>query len=163
MVFAKSAIATFPPDRRSPMMPEPTTAASRKAVPTVSATARLNNGWLIRNGGLLDCVNLYARRVVIDVIALQQVRQLFMELWLRCFARLRRTTTSRSHRQRSCVSHCRRAAPSLVVNLRIYVQIGLRIDDLHVREPGRQQTLAILFNQYRPTNAADVGEGIFTN
>src|ERR1700680_1474709 len=40
IVLASSAIATFPPASRSPMMPEPTTAASRKAVPSASATAR---------------------------------------------------------------------------------------------------------------------------
>jgi hypothetical protein len=34
------AIATFPPARRSPMMPEPTTAASSSAVPTASAVMR---------------------------------------------------------------------------------------------------------------------------
>ena len=39
-VFASSASATFPPASRSPMMPEPTTAASSIAVPTASATAR---------------------------------------------------------------------------------------------------------------------------
>ena len=40
MVFARSAIATFPPARRSPMMPEPTTVASSRAVPSPSATVR---------------------------------------------------------------------------------------------------------------------------
>src|SRR5882672_3609640 len=39
-VFASSATATLPPARRSPMMPEPTTAASSIAVPTASATRR---------------------------------------------------------------------------------------------------------------------------
>ena len=33
MVFASSAIATFPPASRSPMMPDPTTAARSRAVP----------------------------------------------------------------------------------------------------------------------------------
>ena len=37
MVFASSAIATFPPLKRSPMMPEPTTAASSNIVPIASA------------------------------------------------------------------------------------------------------------------------------
>lgn len=32
-------MATFPPDRRSPIIPDPTTAASSKAVPRASATA----------------------------------------------------------------------------------------------------------------------------
>src|SRR6266478_4722573 len=36
--LARSAMATFPPARRSPMMPEPTTVASNSAVPTPSAT-----------------------------------------------------------------------------------------------------------------------------
>src|SRR5580658_5270506 len=40
MLFARSAIATFPPASRSPMMPDPMTAANRKAVPSPSATAR---------------------------------------------------------------------------------------------------------------------------
>ena len=39
-VFASSAMATFPPASRSPMMPEPTTPASRSAVPTASAVSR---------------------------------------------------------------------------------------------------------------------------
>ena len=39
-VLAMSAIATFPPASRSPMMPEPMTAASTKAVPRASATTR---------------------------------------------------------------------------------------------------------------------------
>ena len=41
MVLASSAIATFPPASRSPMMPEPTTVASRNAVPTASLVAFL--------------------------------------------------------------------------------------------------------------------------
>src|SRR5579864_3637048 len=40
IVFARSAIATFPPASRSPMMPEPITVARRRAVPSASATAR---------------------------------------------------------------------------------------------------------------------------
>src|SRR5262245_43227919 len=39
MVFARSAIATFPPASRSPMMPEPTMAARRSAVPSASPTS----------------------------------------------------------------------------------------------------------------------------
>src|SRR5580698_7985707 len=39
-VLASSAMATFPPARRSPMIPDPTTAARRNAVPRNSATAR---------------------------------------------------------------------------------------------------------------------------
>lgn len=40
-VLASSAIATLPADNRSPMMPDPTTAASNKAVPAASdATLR---------------------------------------------------------------------------------------------------------------------------
>src|ERR1043165_3243787 len=44
IVFARSAIATLPPARRSPMMPDPTTAASNRPVPTASATMRRDNG-----------------------------------------------------------------------------------------------------------------------
>src|ERR1700677_4244984 len=40
IVFARRATATFPPASRSPMIPDPTTAANRKAVPRASATAR---------------------------------------------------------------------------------------------------------------------------
>src|SRR5215472_4276485 len=40
IVFASKAIATFPPASRSPMIPEPTTAIRRKAVPTNSAVIR---------------------------------------------------------------------------------------------------------------------------
>src|SRR5207302_3371497 len=49
-VFASSATATLPPARRSPMMPEPTTAASSIAVPTASATRRRS-----RPGRLTRC------------------------------------------------------------------------------------------------------------
>ena len=42
-VLASSAIATLPPDKRSPMIPEPTTAASSSAVPTPSETILLAN------------------------------------------------------------------------------------------------------------------------
>src|SRR5687768_2000434 len=38
-LFASSAMATFPPDSRSPMMPEPTTAQTSSAVATNSAAA----------------------------------------------------------------------------------------------------------------------------
>ena len=38
MALASSASPTFPPDSRSAMMPEPTTAASSSAVPKASAT-----------------------------------------------------------------------------------------------------------------------------
>ena len=38
MELAKSAIAPLPPDNFSPMMPDPTTAMSKKAVPRNSAT-----------------------------------------------------------------------------------------------------------------------------
>src|SRR5215471_12403711 len=40
MLFARSAIAALPEDSLSPMIPEPTIASSRKAVPMNSATAR---------------------------------------------------------------------------------------------------------------------------
>src|SRR5882724_11972500 len=46
--FASSATATLPPARRSPMMPEPTTAASRMAVPTAFATTRRSRLGLTR-------------------------------------------------------------------------------------------------------------------
>src|SRR5512134_2734033 len=39
-VLPSSAIASFPPARRSAMMPEPTTVASSSAVPTASAARR---------------------------------------------------------------------------------------------------------------------------
>ena len=39
-VLASRATATLPPARRSPMMPEPTTAASSSAVPISSAATR---------------------------------------------------------------------------------------------------------------------------
>ena len=42
--FASSAIATLPAASRSPMIPEPTTAASNIAVPTASATRRWGSG-----------------------------------------------------------------------------------------------------------------------
>ena len=45
-VFAKRARAMFPPESRSAMMPEPTTVATRNAVPTNSAMARLIKGYL---------------------------------------------------------------------------------------------------------------------
>src|SRR4051812_6678792 len=40
IVFASNASPTLPPARRSPMMPEPTTAANSIAVPVASATRR---------------------------------------------------------------------------------------------------------------------------
>src|SRR5215831_19140009 len=40
MVLARRATATFPPASRSPMIPEPTTAASKRHVPTASAVTR---------------------------------------------------------------------------------------------------------------------------
>src|ERR1700684_3419014 len=46
IVFARRATATFPPANRSPMMPDPTTAANRKAVPRSSATARRTTAFL---------------------------------------------------------------------------------------------------------------------
>jgi hypothetical protein len=39
-VFARSAMATFPPERRSPMMPDPMIVASKNAVPSASAARR---------------------------------------------------------------------------------------------------------------------------
>ena len=42
-VFASKAMAAFPPDSRSPMIPEPTIAASRSPVPTASETTRRAN------------------------------------------------------------------------------------------------------------------------
>jgi hypothetical protein len=44
--FASRATASFPFASRSPIIPEPTTIASKKAVPKNSAVARLNKfGW----------------------------------------------------------------------------------------------------------------------
>src|SRR6266700_2099138 len=40
IVFVSSASATFPPDSRSAIIPEPTTAATRNAVPRNSAATR---------------------------------------------------------------------------------------------------------------------------
>jgi hypothetical protein len=46
MLFASSASAEFPPARRSPMMPDPTTAATRSAVPMPSLTmARMRESY----------------------------------------------------------------------------------------------------------------------
>src|SRR5688572_24683624 len=42
-VFASSATATFPPLRRSPIIPEPTTAERRSIVPVASAASRRSN------------------------------------------------------------------------------------------------------------------------
>src|SRR5262245_5088756 len=42
-VFASRASPMFPPARRSPMIPEPTTAASSRAVPRASATTRCDS------------------------------------------------------------------------------------------------------------------------
>src|SRR5207244_2853240 len=55
MVFASSASATFPADKRSAIIPEPTTAATRNAVPRNSAATRLDKLGLIagRSGQLL--------------------------------------------------------------------------------------------------------------
>ena len=39
-LLANSAMAAFPPDNRSPMIPDPTTVARSRAVPTPSAVAR---------------------------------------------------------------------------------------------------------------------------
>src|SRR5260370_41976957 len=43
-VLASSAKATIPPASLSPLIPEPTTVARRKAVPRASATARRGRG-----------------------------------------------------------------------------------------------------------------------
>src|SRR6185369_10984884 len=40
IVFASRAIATLPPAKRSPIIPDPTTAASSNPVPIASATRR---------------------------------------------------------------------------------------------------------------------------
>ena len=50
IVLARSAMATFPPARRSAMIPEPTTVASSSAVPTSSAsTRRTRSGLMARD------------------------------------------------------------------------------------------------------------------
>src|ERR1700689_4570645 len=50
MVFANSAMAKFPPARRSPVMPEPTTAATRNAVPRASETTLLSSEYGLGSG-----------------------------------------------------------------------------------------------------------------
>ena len=50
MVLHSSAIAPFPPASRCAMMPEPTTAASRNAVPSASAAARRDRSTSRRAG-----------------------------------------------------------------------------------------------------------------
>jgi len=55
MELASSAMATFPPDRRSPMMPEPTTAINKNAVTTNSA----QNGASERSSLLSDPVHFF--------------------------------------------------------------------------------------------------------
>ena len=44
IVFPSSAMAWFPPARRSAMMPDPTTVATRMAVPRASARRRRESG-----------------------------------------------------------------------------------------------------------------------
>src|SRR5260370_32490214 len=57
-VLASNAIETLPPASRSPIIPEPTTAASRKAVPTSSETARRSRlGDVVGIGAALDDVD----------------------------------------------------------------------------------------------------------
>src|SRR6185312_10233930 len=63
-VLASSAMATFPPASRSPMIPEPITAASRNAVPRNSATARRATAVL---GGWLHGTNERADEFVLDL------------------------------------------------------------------------------------------------
>src|ERR1700723_1214878 len=65
IVFASRAMATFPPASRSPIMPEPTTAATRNALPTNSA------------------VNLARRLNFIDVRSCRSVSLLPAGRWLR--------------------------------------------------------------------------------
>ncbi len=48
ILFAKRATAAFPLDKRSPMIPDPTTAASKKPVPKNSAAARRCRSILFR-------------------------------------------------------------------------------------------------------------------
>src|SRR5580658_7116493 len=73
VVSARSAIATFPSASRSPMMPEPTTAARRKAVPSASATARrtttLLRGWLNSADKCAHEFVLHLRRDRVDIDA----------------------------------------------------------------------------------------------
>src|SRR2546423_12064885 len=51
IVLASSAMATLPPDKRSPMMPDPTMAASNSAVPNPSDATRRAN--VMRSGAAL--------------------------------------------------------------------------------------------------------------
>src|SRR5882762_10496109 len=54
IVFASRAIATFPPAKRCPIMPDPTTAATRNALPKNSAVSRARRGNFIRDRSLFD-------------------------------------------------------------------------------------------------------------
>src|SRR5579872_286048 len=51
-VLARRAMATFPPQRRSPMIPEPTTVASKSPVPKASATTRRRSSTAAATAGL---------------------------------------------------------------------------------------------------------------
>src|SRR5258708_5749642 len=77
MAFARSATATLPAASRSPMIPEPTTAISKNAVPRPSVAARRPTARLLRQCRFhrayegahelfidlgRDCVHIDARR-----------------------------------------------------------------------------------------------------
>ena len=72
-VFASSAMATFPPARRSPMMPEPTTAASRNAVPSASAASRRRvdaaHACAFSSARLADLVQPLLERHAVEAVA----------------------------------------------------------------------------------------------
>src|SRR5436305_12819311 len=53
-VLARRASPTFPPESRSPMIPEPTTAARRRAVPTASAVTRRRSVGISSMGDILE-------------------------------------------------------------------------------------------------------------
>src|SRR3981081_4340156 len=74
--FASSATATLPPANRSPMMPEPTTAISRKAVPNASVAARRTTASLLCADGFDGAderaheFSIYLRRKRVDIDSL---------------------------------------------------------------------------------------------
>src|ERR1700734_2535090 len=69
MVLPRSAMAALPPASRSAMMPEPTTVATKSAVPSPSAKSRRSSASILRRAAILaraDRVELFLQAQLIE-------------------------------------------------------------------------------------------------
>jgi hypothetical protein len=105
--------------------------------------------------------DLHASRIVVDVVAADQLGQA-VEQFRRLARRLSRCAAGSLLRIDGALRWLTAAAPGLILNLRVGVQVRPGVDDFDVGKARLDESLSVLLNRNRPGDATDVGPELET-